>query len=167
MPNTMHVKQQRLEAALFQLAPPNLCVSTLVDQRISPATTPRAPRRTPAEAARTEPAPLVALGDVAADVELAGEDELCDPDGEAESDEPEGAAESEAAGADEEPAGADEEPAGAAEDAVALLPPMAVAWKVAKDLSAVGFTAKTMPLWQWFLGLGEEVSNDSHGGRSR
>jgi hypothetical protein len=35
---------------------------------------------------------------------------------------------------------------------------MAVCWKAANDFSAVGFTAKTIPFWQWFLGL-DDVEN--------
>jgi len=30
--------------------------------------------------------------------------------------------------------------------------PLAVAWKALKDLSAVGFTANTIPAWQWLTG---------------
>lgn len=31
--------------------------------------------------------------------------------------------------------------------------PMAVAWNLENVFSAVGFTAKTMPAWQWSMGL--------------
>jgi hypothetical protein len=38
-------------------------------------------------------------------------------------------------------------------EAVALPVPMAACWKAANVLSAVGLTAKTIPFWQWFLGV--------------
>lgn len=51
------------------------------------------------------------------------------------------------AGAEE----AEDEPEGSAEDVA--LGFIAFCWNALKDLSAVGFTAKTMPIWQWLTGL--------------
>lgn len=39
------------------------------------------------------------------------------------------------------------------EFAAAAAPFIAAAWKAENDFSAVGFTAKTIPFWQWILGV--------------
>jgi hypothetical protein len=53
---------------------------------------------------------------------------------------------------------ADGEAEGSDEAVVWFADDMAVCWKAANDFSAVGFTAKTIPFWQWFLGL-DDVEN--------
>jgi hypothetical protein len=64
-----------------------------------------------------------------------------------------GAPELELEGAPDEAGGEDavDEPEGSA-GAVAL-GFIAFCWNALKDLSAVGFTAKTMPIWQWLTGV--------------
>ena len=49
------------------------------------------------------------------------------------------------------------EPGAAELDELVLLP-VAVAWNMANVLSALGFTANTMPRsWQWFFGLSKST----------
>lgn len=104
----------------------------------------------------TEPALLAAVAEGEEPLELELPEEIAEPEGEEAPLEAEAPLDAVADAPVDSVAEADPDAApleAAAEELPAAAPFLAACWKASNDFSAVGFTAKTIPFWQWFLGL--------------